>query len=286
MKATDEEVAAARHKIRTANKVMEVYGGIEAVAVRRLDDLPPGLGSDGGREIAILTLACRQQDFQFKPVMEALEKLASMKQEVWAHQFLVAGPNARLDWKESPMRQYASFKDFYAREIEATFGKWENLQRTWSQVVKGDITEDEGRKIILGQNPKGGRPRKENRGANFDHSTVLKPGERNTKAHWLARLDRADDKDLTLKGLTRDQFADLAAKVRAKTMSANAAAEEAGFRKKRERKKAPAVDRIAKLLTQLTDKEWDRVQIQENQRRYSVQNAVARMPWSVLSFSR
>jgi hypothetical protein len=43
--------------------------------------------------------------------------------------------------------------------------------------------------------------------------------KRGTAAHWLARLDR-------------DQRDELAAKVRAGEMSANAAAIEAGFRKK------------------------------------------------------
>jgi hypothetical protein len=173
--------------------------------------------------------------------MEALQKLAAMKQEVWAHQFLVAGPNARLDWKESPMRQYASFKDFYAREIEATFGKWENLQRTWSNVVKGKITEEEGRTLILGKH--GGDRRSEqaraDQGGEQAGASTLKPSQKNTKAHWLGRLDR--------------DRPDLAAKVRAKTMSANAAAEEAGFRKKRERKKTTPLERILKLLPSLSD---------------------------------
>jgi hypothetical protein len=45
----------------------------------------------------------------------------------------------------------------------------------------------------------------------------LKPGEKNTKTHWMARLDR--------------DRPDLAAHVRAGTMSAHAAAVAAGFRR-------------------------------------------------------
>ena len=52
------------------------------------------------------------------------------------------------------------------------------------------------------------------------------------RAYTLARLDRADAKDLERKGMTPEQFTDLAASVRAGEMSANAAAIEAGFRKK------------------------------------------------------
>ena len=48
----------------------------------------------------------------------------------------------------------------------------------------------------------------------------------------LARLDRADPDDLAIKGMTAGQFADLAARVRADELSANAAAIEAGFRKR------------------------------------------------------
>jgi hypothetical protein len=61
---------------------------------------------------------------------------------------------------------------------------------------------------------------------------VLQPLKKGTSEHWLLRLDRADPKDLALKAMTTDQFAELAAKVRVKSMSANAAAIEAGFRKK------------------------------------------------------
>ena len=47
--------------------------------------------------------------------------------------------------------------------------------------------------------------------------STLKQSQKNTKAHWLARLDR-------------DGHAELAAQVRAKTLSANAAAERMGYR--------------------------------------------------------
>jgi hypothetical protein len=58
-----------------------------------------------------------------------------------------------------------------------------------------------------------------------------------TKAHWLARLDR-------------DGHAELAAKVRAGTMSANAAAIKAKYRKR-----PKALERILKLLPELTPTE-------------------------------
>lgn len=62
---------------------------------------------------------------------------------------------------------------------------------------------------------KRGRPRNEDKGG----ITTLKPNQKNTAGHVLARLDR-------------DGFADLASAVRSRDMSANAAAIKAGFRKK------------------------------------------------------
>jgi hypothetical protein len=75
---------------------------------------------------------------------------------------------------------------------------------------------------------KRGRPKKgEEKGCN----ATLKRG---TAAHWLARLDR-------------DGHTELAAKVRAGKLSANAAAIEAGFRKQ-----TTALERVLKLLPKLT----------------------------------
>jgi hypothetical protein len=58
----------------------------------------------------------------------------------------------------------------------------------------------------------------------------LKPKEKNTRKHWMARLDR--------------DRPDLAVKVDAGLMTANASAQEAGFRKRPERKNLPRVDTI------------------------------------------
>jgi hypothetical protein len=65
-----------------------------------------------------------------------------------------------------------------------------------------------------------GRPRKH--GQQNDASRFLKPYQYNTKAHWIARLDR--------------NHPDLARLVRAGTLTANAAAVQAGFRRRAQRK--------------------------------------------------
>jgi hypothetical protein len=71
-----------------------------------------------------------------------------------------------------------------------------------------------------------------------------------TADYWLSRLKRAAPRDLARKGMTAEHFAELAAHVRKGELSANAAAIEAGFRKK-----PTVLDQILKLLPQLTEEE-------------------------------
>ena len=234
----------------TGSKVTEIANAaskVEGVMPRALDDMPKFVHHKGAKEIAVLTVAAREQAFTFRPVMEALQLLSSGGID-WSMDYLVAhdladdskirGPS--FSWKDSPWRRYSSFEDFYKRELEPTWGKWETLQHTWSEVVKGNLTEEKARLIIL---RKQGRPRKDDEkgGDENDVTTFLKPSEKNTKAHILARLDQSHP--------------ELAAKVRAKTMSHHAAAIEAGFRKKRERRKTTIVDRLLRLWLKATDDE-------------------------------
>jgi hypothetical protein len=78
-----------------------------------------------------------------------------------------------------------------------------------------------------------GRSRPQNRVGNA--KSISAGGS--TRAYTLARLDR-------------DGFTDLAAKVRAKELSANAAAQAAGFRKK-----LTPFDKVKKLIPKLSDEE-------------------------------
>jgi hypothetical protein len=141
-------------RTQVANKVYEVAQGVDAVGYgRRIDDIPKDFArADGAREIAILTLTAASHDFELKPVMAALEKLAAL--DDWSHSFFVAhvtNKRPTFDWREAPMRKYKSFADFYQRELEHTFGTWENLQHTWNEVVKGKKTEQQARAEIAQQ---------------------------------------------------------------------------------------------------------------------------------------
>jgi hypothetical protein len=208
---------------------------------RALDDMEQ-LVYPGAREIATLSVIARSQDWQFKPLMEAL--VAASKITDWSHHWMVAqnikgdkfGP--RFNWKDAPYRKYKSFENFYARELEATFGRWEDLLRTWDDVVKGKITEAEGREhIARGRLLAQGRPGK---GDNTEKDITLRA--RGTgRGYTMARLDR--------------DRPDLAARVDAGKMTANAAAIEAGFRKKAPSRKQSTCQKIRKLLDTLTHDE-------------------------------
>lgn len=208
---------------------------------RSLYDLP--LVADGAKEIALLSIFKEEQRFAFEPIMLALQRLSQLID--WSHSFFVCDrvESEFFDWRKMPLRQYSSFEDFYHRELEPTWGKWEALQHTWSEVVKGKITDDEGREIILGKHG-GDRRSKQAIAVQVGHKknvSNLKRDEINTKAHWMARLDQ--------------DRPDLAAKVRTKAISATAAAIQAGFRKKVERPKLTMDKRLWRLWEKASAKE-------------------------------
>jgi hypothetical protein len=202
----------------------------------------------GAREIATLTIIARSQDWQFKPLMEALEVASKITD--WSHSWMVAenikgdqfGP--RFNWRDAPYRHYKSFADFYEQELEATWGKWEDLQRTWTQIVKGEITEVEGRQRIERGKLRAQSGRPENNPNNNEKNVRIK-SHGNSREYTLARLDR--------------DRPDLAAKVDAGLMTANAAAIEAGFRKNLKRKKLTRVERMQTKM----QREWTRSERRE-----------------------
>jgi len=229
-------------RTQVANKVFEVAKGVDPIGYGRgIDDIPKDFArADGAREVAVLTLTAISHDYEFKPVMAALEKLAAL--EDWSHSFFVAhiARNERptFDWREAPMRKYESFADFYQRELEHTFGTWENLQHTWAKIVKGEITEPQGREIIQRSKmraSRGGDQRSNNKNA----TTLI--GKDRGRPYTMARLDR--------------DRPDLAAKVDAGLMTSNAAAIEAGFRKPRPSRKLTGLDRLRSAWAKASEDE-------------------------------
>jgi hypothetical protein len=98
----------------------------------------------GGKAMAAATLIARTQDWQLKPLMDALETLSKVKD--WDHSWLVAQEidgSPSFNWRDAPSRRYASFQDFYDRELAPTWGQWDRLVETWRRVRQGEISEGE-----------------------------------------------------------------------------------------------------------------------------------------------
>jgi hypothetical protein len=236
-----------------ANKtvaMVEAAREVTSIVPRALQDMPE-LVHPGAKEIAVLTVVARQQAFEFAPVMKALEALAGLKD--WSHNFLVAHElksersfGITFDWRAAPTRQYKSFGDFYQRELEPTWGNWENLQRTYARVVRGEITEEEGRAIILNPREIGIRGGKAG------------PGRGHKTGDNITRLMRGTSRDYILARLDRDGETELAEKVRAKEMPAIAAARELGWEGFQKQTPFEQIQkRIAKLSKSERRKIWE-----------------------------
>lgn len=200
---------------------------------RKLDDLPASV-RPGSREAALVTIFAREQEFALKPVMEALEVLSKL--EDWSQSFLVADELTGLfNWRNAPFKKYASFADFYARELEETWGTWKELQTSWAEVVAGRRTEAEMRadmarrakeidaKDVANQRPIGINQYSEGMDNNKNVVNTLPTGNSAARALRKLRKDRPDIHACVLAG----------------ELSPHAGMIEAGFRKKR-----PSVKRM------------------------------------------
>jgi hypothetical protein len=207
---------------------MNLMLGHTGPILRRLDDMPERV-PPGAKEAALLTIWVKEQEFAFKPIMDSLAVLASLKD--WSDSFLVADKlTPGFNWKQAPFRKYASFQDFYKRELESTWGSWDNLQATYAEIAKGAITEEEGKARVLRKH--GGTGANQYTVKLAEHGTAelvttksalrIKYG---TADYILARLERDSSPE--------NDFGELAAKIEAKQISARAAGIKAGFIKER-----------------------------------------------------
>ncbi len=204
---------------------------------RAMADMPLLLHA-GAKEIAVLTAVAKEQSFAFKPTMEALEYLETHDAEIdWSAGFMVAyqpeafAGHVLFDWRKAPTCRYASFRDFYTRELEPVWGEWDQLRATYAKVLSGEISDAEGQRRVLGANG----TNQHSEGFGNTKPSVSQDGS--TVGYILARLDR-------------DGHTKLAAEVRAKTISANAAALQVGYRKK-----PTPLEIIRKQLPKLTNAE-------------------------------
>ncbi len=210
---------------------------------RAMADMPLLLHA-GAKEIAVLTAVAKEQSFAFKPTMEALEYLETHDAEIdWSAGFMVAyqpeafAGHVLFDWRKAPTCRYASFRDFYTRELEPVWGEWDQLRATYAKVLSGEISDAEGQRRVLGAREIGIEGGKAGPGRGHKTAGNTKRFNGMDREYIAARLDR-------------DGHTKLAAEVRAKTISANAAALQVGYRKK-----PTPLEIIRKQLPKLTNAE-------------------------------
>jgi hypothetical protein len=263
--------SAKAQLITGADGALGPGGGIKAVLTRTLDDLPNDL-SPFAREVAVLTLHRAVQAKVLQPIMDALKKLEARTD--WSGGHLVIEHHSQT-WRDAPFKHYKSFPDFYARELETTWGKWEDLQRTWKRVAKGEISEAEGQREIEE------RAKEELRKLDKQDEANLRPAHRPKKEETD---NNVSDVVITYGGkqkrtspvgnsaakalrVLRDKRPDIHARVLAGELSPHAGMIEAGFRKKAVRKTLSAFERVAKQAAKLSDAEWEKLKHEEDHRR-------------------
>jgi hypothetical protein len=249
------EVAATKRADK-ARLVVESFGDATNDVVRRtLDDLPEDL-SPFAREVAILTLHRAVQARVLQPIMAALEKLEARTD--WSGGHLVI-ENYSQTWRNAPFKHYTSFEDFYAMELESTWGKWTDLQETWKARIDGRISEQEKDARIAEDARKARAERYRQVDAKAPElKEPHRPNKRYTKEKDVTLKDRGNANTYAIAKLRKDAPA-IHARVLAGEFSAHAGMIEAGFRKKAPSRKQTPFELISKLLPKLTDDELDAV---------------------------
>lgn len=229
--------------------------GIKGVLTRTLADLPEDV-SPGAREVAILTLHRAVQAKVLQPVIDALKTLEARTD--WAGGYLVI-EHYDQTWRDAPFKHYASFEDFYATELETTWGRWTDLQETWKARIDGRISEQE-KDARIAENARKAREREAK-----DLANPPQPGRRtdlsNNKENDVSEVKNkktGNSAEAALRKLRKDR-PDIHARVLAGELSAHAGMIEAGFRKKAPSRKQTPFQIISKLLPKLTDDERDAV---------------------------
>ncbi len=127
-----------------ATEAIVPAGETVRAAGRSLADLPKDV-TPGAKQVARLTAWRSAQEFVFADIMRDLEELRRL--EDWSGVFIVAD-GLDFDWRKAPLKRYESFKHFYKEELQATWGKWEDLQATYRKVVRGDLDEADANRWV------------------------------------------------------------------------------------------------------------------------------------------
>ena len=178
-----------------------------------------------------------------------------------------APPSTSFNWRNAEWRKYQSFADFYQRELENTWGSWEQLQEKFAQVARGQKTKVQVEQAVraAAAQQRDARDRQKQRNWGGDR----KSKDRHIKL-YNKKGDVQDDPPPTgnsteavLRRLRKDRL-DLHTRVMAGELSAHAAMIEAGFRKRQQRPKLTPVARALRAFYRLSaeDRALFRAEIQ------------------------
>lgn len=222
-----------------------------AVSLRGRSELKSRLPSAISKVPAILGWDPDSTDY----LASALLGVRDLNEEMWPEVFKKVELARSKDWSKPVLlakspdefeeRTFGSFSSVYKELVQPWFGDYETLKKLVSKLKRGKVTREDG---VLKLGRQGGDRRSKaaraNQGYNNNNITL----KRGTSASY------------TLARLARDR-PDLLKRVQANELSANAAAIEAGWRKKPtpfERCKR-LIERCNKLIPQLTPEERRRL---------------------------
>lgn len=210
----DLDIIGTTELLHSSGSYFDKFYSARAAIKNKMGRLPGIKPEHNEYLLAMLGAACADQVRIWPEVAAMLERAQGMD---WTKTVAVVDPRGGVD--KITLRVFGSFEVLYAEMVEPWLGPWSDLREQYSKYLADEVTREEGEQRIRSllthseAGKLGGRGNK----ASGDCQRLSVGAKGNTVEYKLARLDR--------------DRPDLAAKVRAGDLSANAAAIEAGFRK-------------------------------------------------------
>lgn len=246
----------------------EFERAVSKTRTREPEDLPSVKA--GAKEIALLTIFKEEQKFAFEPVIAALKFLETMPD--WSGSYLVADrvTSQYFKWKDAPLRKYESFQDFYKKELEEPWGKWEELQAEYADIASGKTNQKKAEKAREARAKKAfkeneSRPSQQGKRLDLTAARAARAqaidadGQGNfvyTTKNDVNEVGRPDGNEAAyaIRRLRKDR-PDILARVMVGEITPNAGMVEAGFRKPAKPRRKSPLDHIRKWIPKLTPAE-------------------------------
>jgi hypothetical protein len=205
----------------------------------QIGPLPQGV-TQAAEDAMMVVLHAQVQAAVIDPLMSRLHALEARTD--WPAQFFVPTESTG-NLKYGELRSYESFADFYQREVEYTWGRWADLQATYSKYKRGDITSDDAvDRIKRSAEEMHIRDQQDQQNASRQGQRTDLVDNQNHDVNEVGRPD-GNSVEAALRRL-RDQRTDLHERVLAGELTAHAAMIEAGFRKPRKRDPMPGLSKL------------------------------------------